>query len=1410
MERPPMRKLNHKALLIVLAGTIVLAGVVFGVHYLQRQRIASALLWQARKAETDNQTARNIQYLGRYLEFRPNDLEEKANLGKLLLSDAAHSPQGARARAVDLLDEVLRRQPERVAERRLLVKGALSIPNANRSKQARESLVLLLDPTKPPPAGMERADLGELEGFWAALFEQEGNLNEAIAWCRRATQSRPEEQLNYLRLAYLLRRQAADAPEQKAAQVAEANATINRLVEQNKTSAQALLARWRYRREFDLLDIAGQPQKPDAVAFAVAADDVRAAQKAAPENLDVLLALADIERMDNDRKTARETLKRALDILGKQSRTSPTDVHVQQVHWQLANLLLDNALIERGDVTVREAALTEAQPSVEFIRKTRGMPAAADYLEGRVKFQRGLWAEAATLLERARSQFGDKRELQAQIDLFLGQCYEKQDEPVRMYQAYQRHLAHDATSLAAQLGSAQALWAQGRLDEAYAAYRRVLEQGKAPVTALLDLARLELSRQFQREPAKRDWKPAEAALKAADEALPRSFDVTVLRVELLAAQEKYAEAETLVARAIQEKPKREIDLWVLRADLLRRQKKPDLARATLDEATRVLGDGFELRLERVQIALDGPPAEAVTALQEAEKASSGLSPEANARLLEGLAGAYFRLGNTAEARRLTAALAQTPQHKHDLRLQVLLLELALRANDEAGADATLETLRKLEQGSGPFTRFGLATKALATARKLERNDKARDAALEEAKRHLDMVARVRPAWAALHKARAEVFELQGNFEAAIPELRQARQEGDNSPDVVQRLIRALLARQKDKEVDEELKTLQQSYLASAELRRMIMVLKSQRGELKELLEMVRQEEALNSSDPRDVIWIARMLAAAGKVDEAEAQLRKATTTTPQQFAPWVALVQLLVERKRDKDAAALLTEASEKVEAKSVPLLLALGQESLGKLPEALAQMQRAEEADLGNMVVLRHAVRIYLRLGKLNLAEASMRRVLANKVATATGEDRDWARRGLALTLANGTDFVRFREALDLVGLTLDEKGRLPKDTGNKITNVELTRTQARVLATQPQVSYRGRAVDLLERLERAGNLNDEDRLMLALLHERSGAWAKARAHYESLCTKPNVGPQPVAQLVMALIREKELGSAEQYLARLEKMEKDRGVAAGLYGSLELRSRLLEEQGQIDRAFDLLKSHIARKDAPVDERLLLVAFCARHKKFDDGLKVCRAARGVCKPEVVSAATVALLRSGKAGDEASKEAQEWLGGQIKEHPKKVVLRMHLANLLDYRGKYREAEAEYRAILKPEHEPNNVVALNNLAWLLALQTGRGEEALNVVTKAIHSAGRRPELLDTRGVILLNLGRNEEAVADLKEVIADAPNATRLFHLAQAYQALKDRDNAARTLRKAKELGLQTEAMHPVEQEACRKLLTELKL
>src|SRR5262249_26979285 len=116
----------------------------------------------------------------------------------------------------------------------------------------------------------------------------------------------------------------------------------------------------------------------------------------------------------------------------------------------------------------------------------------------------------------------------------------------------------------------------------------------------------------------------------------------------------------------------------------------------------------------------------------------------------------------------------------------------------------------------------------------------------------------------------------------------------------------------------------------------------------------------------------------------------------------------------------------------------------------------------------------------------------------------------------------------------------------------------------------------------------------------------------------------------------------------------------------------------------------------------------------------------------------------------------------------------------------------------------------LAWLLAHRTGEASKALPLIETAVRGQGRRADLLDTRGVVHLALGKTDAALNDLKEAIADARTPARLFHLARPHPQPRAQASPARVLREALTLGLKPADLHPVEQQTCRQMLAEYGL
>ncbi len=605
------------------------------------------------------------------------------------------------------------------------------------------------------------------------------------------------------------------------------------------------------------------------------------------------------------------------------------------------------------------------------------------------------------------------------------------------------------------------------------------------------------------------------------------------------------------------------------------------------------------------------------------------------------------------------------------------------------------------------------------------------------------------------------------------------------------------------------------------------------GKLTDALDWARSNT--DQSNYRELIWQAKMLFVAKKDQEAFTKIQEAIKQAPKEPDPHVTLVQFLHARGRDVEARQAIKDAELQITANNKVLALAQCYETVGDLEKARTNYEEALTRDRGNIATIRSVCGFYLKTGRLEAVGPLLETVVKGGVQCSAG-DQEWARQSLAYVLSATTDFARFRQALDLVGVKLDEEGRLLRETSED-DSTDSIRAKGRVLATQPQAQFRNRAVELLKQLEARNSLLPDDRFVLALLYEgqadKSG-WIKAREQLQTVCVPFGQGehreylndaPRYMARFVQGLIRHGELADARTWLASLEALEKKREAKSGQFGTVELRARLLEAEKRGDEALAVLRTHVSRPGASGDEALLLVASYQRQMRFGEGFELLDKVRDKCPPEAVGGFYVGLMYGMKPSDVQCQGVETWLKAQIARREKEaqnlptqreqqeakagsVALQMHLAALYDLRGRYNDAEEQYKQILKVE--PNNVVALNNLAWLLALHTGDGPEALQKITTAIAGMGRQSSLLDTRGLVFLALGQNDKALADFKEAAEDAPTPTILFHLARAHNLAKDRNTAADVLRQAREKGLEPGKLHPVEQAPCQALMKELQI
>ena len=113
-----------------------------------------------------------------------------------------------------------------------------------------------------------------------------------------------------------------------------------------------------------------------------------------------------------------------------------------------------------------------------------------------------------------------------------------------------------------------------------------------------------------------------------------------------------------------------------------------------------------------------------------------------------------------------------------------------------------------------------------------------------------------------------------------------------------------------------------------------------------------------------------------------------------------------------------------------------------------------------------------------------------------------------------------------------------------------------------------------------------------------------------------------------------------------------------------------------------------------------------------------------------------------------------------------------------------AEADFRRILVAE--PDNVNALNALGYTLADRTTRYAEALALIDRARAAEPGNAAIIDSYGWVLYRLGRNAEALVELRRAFALQKDPEIAAHLGEVLWVMDQKDEARRYFEEARRL------------------------
>jgi tetratricopeptide (TPR) repeat protein len=1080
------------------------------------------------------------------------------------------------------------------------------------------------------------------------------------------------------------------------------------------------------------------------------------------------------------------------------------------------------------------------------------MKGLVSFAEARIAMSEGRFRQAAKGLQDALPELEHSPQLLVTAYFLLGRCYEQLRNSEQQLQNYRRASLAAPGWIEARMAVAATLRAMGRLDEALGEYRALVRMEGGLAKGAAECARSLILRNRRLPAAERNWAEVDDLLArlAAEGGRPQEADL--LKADVLVARDKSEEAEKLLAEMSRAQPTEAGPRLALMA-LKIRAKKWTEAEGLLGQAEKSLGDRADLRLARARLLAARDGRQAVPRLRTIAAQINGLPPSDRIGLRNGLIGVFIGLGEDREALKLCCdASAATPG---DLTLAILRFQLAMQTGQQTEADRSLASIERIE--GGPYWHFFRALRLSAMA------EKSKDKSLfVEAQRQLAEARASRNNWPAAELLAARLDDLQGQPQAALAGYLRAIDLGERNHLAIRRATELLYQQQRYAEADKILRKAEQEGYSLDDLDRFASDLSARLEDHPRALEKARKA-AEGSKNWRDYLWLGRVLAteaqrAAGTgadderrrlLAEAEQAFRQALKLAPANPQPWLCLVRLLAATDRRQEAEALVAKAQEQIALDERPLAIALCYEALEKFDEAQRRYAEASLAHPKDFAALQNAIQFAMRRGDLKQAESRLRGLLAGTETTV--QARTWSRRALAEVLRVQGTYPAWAEAVRLLEANLAESSS-PEDRGMR----------AMLLASDPTRARRQEAMAILEGLVDAQEQAlPEARFTLAGLYLAEKQWARAGRHLAILASSREQEPRYVSAYVGFLVQQKQLGEAETWLASLER------IAPHDFATVRWKAELQSRKGQPDEALATLLHFADQADAdkgtrggadagtrrgkeagmtgtkralaaavaleqladeasnsgPADpskylqeaERLYrrvasqepsgelrLASYLARRGRARESMEILERSYRMAPPLAIGRVLAALRGHGFTSPSDEAMAGQLLQKALDARGRPLELLLLSAEISGSGGRWQEAERLYREILA--RDAHYVMALNNLAVLLALEGKQGGESLRLVEEAIQLSGPQAPLLDTRGMEYLALGKLPQAIESLEAASAESPVPVHLFHRAVAYLRADRPKVAASSLREAIDGGLKPEQLHPLERSSLAQL------
>lgn len=1359
-----IRRFNWKLLAVILIGLVVLTATAIGLRTWQKNRMATGRLSGGLKAYAAGQWQQAAVDLGKYISIAGGaDVPVLLKYADAQLNIRPMKRENVQ-QAVATYRGILRAEPDNLEAAARLIRLY-----SDMGMDSESELIARRQLERGPDANFQR--------MLATALMRQRKFKEAAVQLESIIKSHPDDILSYEAMGTLCEQRPQECG-------ADGRSMLDEAVRKNSSSAMAYIVRGAFSFR----------QKRTDAAMA----DFKIAQTLDLSEPDVRLRLARELIAAGQLSLAREHLAavqslRSNDILLWQTRAmlaSKSGSKPEMIKTAADGLAAlspshQDFMPAAAKLFIAGGDYDSAVKCIETLERFAAAPGSAAFLRGLLAEHQGQHYQAVHYYYEAIENDTGTGDVEVRLRLaeLLSQLGDDQSA-IRQMRSLAARQPEFGT---ARLYLARLLLHGGRPDEA-AQYALTLLQN-SPTDAETNLIYLQSQMQLFdiRRPDAAQKKLIEKKINELAASAGDTATVQTLRFQYALQCADFDAAAGYLA-ALQHAAPDDLQTGIFSADLFMAQNKTDAAISVLRKIVEQFPDSVAAA-RYLAMVLDsvGRPDECRSVLTEAINTAGNSLARRQLQLL--LAQMLRHEGKSDQACAMLTELDK--QAENDIAVKRELLKFDAVANDPVRSRQLIDAIKSFEGREGTQWRFEQSLLWVKGA--------DFDIHAAQAISLLNENLSADPDDKQSRLLLAMTYEKAGRQREAVIEYREALRR---RPYDVQTVIAAVAAMYKSGEYDEADTVM--AAVAGRNIEHPILngyKLQSylRQGQLQSADEMLN---ALRAADPNDdtlELYRVTIEMRRNNFEEASRRLALLKVRQPDSLAVFAAMAELHIRQKNKAGAIAVCDEAVQRTNAAQAYVLRGRTYDMFGEVRSAGRDFDRAVEIDAGSGGAWAAKAKFHTLRGQSREAAAAWEKCVA--LEAANPQIREEAMK----FFFRDTDKEMNRRGRKTLESFL---AAYPQDTRLQIW-------QARVLLRDTTSPAFDKAIGILAKVTAEHPSDVEGWSLLGQAWLQNGEAANALDvvmrglvfvpdNKELLLLKARVEAEHTPELAIPtvkLLRERDPNDADIaiYLATLYGRSGNYKAAIAILDEQLTRGELsLQRQLALARAVALYKSG--------DKAVAGSLFDALIAGDPNDAAVMRAKAGLFKDEEKwnelaeyvagwyrdhrgdAGVVVAVVNDLSAGQNiaAKKAGEDILRKAMTTEANSPELLNAYAELLYLSGRPLEAMASYEKLIALY--PENLTAINNLAWILCEDIGNPARSLELAQKGLRIEPDYLDLIDTRGMAYFRLGKLEQAIDDFNTCTTLCPShlpsaAASYFHLGRAYFASAQKENAMKYLKRA---------------------------